>query len=226
VIAEIQARGRTPVVVGGTGLYFTALTEGLAEIPAVPTDVRAATAAEYEAMGEATFRARLAKQDPDAADRISPGDQQRLARAWEVFAATGVALSDWQARTSPLLPESGWTGVVIDPPRDGLYARCDARLEAMVAAGALAEVEALMARDLAPELPAMKAVGVRELAEHLAGRAPLEAALAGAQRETRRYAKRQTTWARGRMQGWARIDSLDPEDQWRQLLALNPALTP
>jgi tRNA dimethylallyltransferase len=225
VIADIHARGRDAVVVGGTGLYFHALTEGLAEIPAVSADVRRAVAAEYETLGEAAFRARLAKADPEAAARISPGDRQRLARAWEVYVATGVSLTQHQASAAGALPARSWSAVALDPPRPALYARCDARLARMIADGALDEVGALMARNLDPDLPAMKAVGVRELAAHLRGEATLEAALAAAQQETRRYAKRQATWMRGRMADWPRITALDPRDQWRQFLALNPALT-
>jgi len=193
IIADIQARGRDAVVVGGTGLYFRALTVGLAEIPPVPPFVRRASEADYERMGEAPFRDRLAKADPAAANRIAPGE---------------------------------WTAAALEPPRDVLYARCDARLAAMVEAGALEEVHALIGRGLDPELPAMKAVGVREFAAHLAGATTLEAAVAAAQQETRRYAKRQMTWMRGQMGDWSRVDALDPDHQWRQFLALNPVLTP
>ncbi|MET0293524.1 MAG: tRNA (adenosine(37)-N6)-dimethylallyltransferase MiaA [Phenylobacterium sp.] len=224
-LSEIAARRRPAVVVGGTGLYFTALTEGIAEIPPVPPAVRARASAEFADLGEAAFRDRLRAHDPAAASRIAPGDRQRLVRAWEVFAATGKALSDWQADTRPPLAADDWTAVALDPPREALYARCDARLEAMVASGAVEEVRALLARRLDPGLPAMKAVGVRELAEHLAGQAPLVDALAAAQLQTRHYAKRQATWMRGRMTGWPRITALDPDEQWRQLLALHPALT-
>ena len=111
------------------------------------------------------------------------------------------------------------------PGAEALFARCDARLEAMVRGGALDEVAALAARGLAPDLPAMKAVGYRELAAVLASEVPLSAGLQNAQRETRRYAKRQATWLRGQMADWPRIDALDPESQWRQFLALHPALT-
>lgn len=224
-IADIGARGRDAVVVGGTGLYFRALTQGLAEIPAIAADLRRTTAAEFEALGEDAFRARLAGVDAAAADRIAAGDRQRLSRAWEVYAATGVSLTDHQASAAGALPAGSWTAVAIDPPRAPLYARCDARLEQMVAEGALDEVRALMARDLDPDLPAMKAVGVRELAAHLRGETRLEAALAAAQQETRRYAKRQTTWMRGQMADWPRLSGLDPRDHWRQFLALNPGLT-
>jgi tRNA dimethylallyltransferase len=225
VIGEIGARGRDAVVVGGTGLYFRALTHGLAEIPAVAADVRRAAGVEFEALGEDAFRARLARADPAAAARIAPGDRQRLARAWEVFVATGTSLTDHQARAEGALPAGSWTAVALDPPRAALYARCDARLMGMVEHGALDEVRALMARNLDADLPAMKAVGVRELAAHLRGEATLEAALAAAQQETRRYAKRQTTWMRGQMTDWPRLTGLDPRDHWRQFLALHPALT-
>ncbi|MBX3483812.1 tRNA (adenosine(37)-N6)-dimethylallyltransferase MiaA [Phenylobacterium sp.] len=218
----IAARGRDAIVVGGTGLYFRALTQGLAEMPSIAADLRRATGAEFEAMGEDAFRARLAKADPAAAARIAPGDRQRLIRAWEVYAATGTPLTDWQATGRPALAPGSFTALALEPPRADLYARCDARLHAMIAAGALDEVRALMARSLDPNLPAMKAVGVRELAAHLAGETSLEAAVAAAQQETRRYAKRQATWMRGQMGDWPRITASDPRDQWRQFLALNP----
>jgi tRNA dimethylallyltransferase len=225
VLAGIAARGRDAVVVGGTGLYFRALTHGLAEIPQVAADVRRAAGVEYEALGEEAFRARLAKADPAAAARIAPGDRQRLARAWEVYVATGTSLTDHQARAEGALPADSWRALAIDPPRAALYNRCDARLVAMIEHGALDEVRRLIARNLDPDLPAMKAVGVRELAAHLRGEATLEAALTAAQQETRRYAKRQATWMRGQMPDWPRLSGLDPRDHWRQFLALNPGLT-
>lgn len=225
VIADIRSRGRDAVVVGGTGLYLRALTQGLADVPEIPAGVREAAAAEFETMGEEDFRARLAAADPAAAARIAPGDRQRLARAWEVFAATGTSLTDHQASAAGALPAGSWTAAALEPPREALYARCDARLERMIAEGALGEVAALMARGLDPALPAMKAVGVRELAAHLRGETDLPTAVAAAQQETRRYAKRQMTWMRGQMGSWPRIDAADARDQWRQLLALEPALT-
>lgn len=225
-LSAIAARGRDAVVVGGTGLYFSALTRGLAEIPPAPAAVRAETGARYDALGEAAFREALAAVDPAAAARIAPGDRQRLCRAWEVYAATGRALTDYQASAEGALPAGSWTGVALEPPRDALYARCDARLVQMVDEGALDEVRDLAARNLDPALPAMKAVGVRELAAHLRGELSLDGAIAAAQQETRRYAKRQMTWLRGQMSDWPRLDAADAELQWRQFLALNPALTP
>ena len=225
LVDEITGRGRPVVVVGGTGLYFRALTHGLAEVPDTPAEVRKAVAAEFESLGEATFRQRLAKADPAAEARISPADRQRLTRAWEVYAATGTSLSDWQARTDPALAPGSWSAVALDPPRPALFARCDARLETMVAQGALDEVAVLAGRELDPALPAMKAVGYRELAAVVRGEVPLSEGLEKAQQETRRYAKRQATWMRGQMADWPRIDAAEPDAQWRQFIALHPALT-
>lgn len=213
---------RPAVVVGGTGLYFKALTDGLAEIPAIPTAVRE----QIESLDEVVLRRALTDCDPQAESRISPGDLQRLRRAYEVFVATGRSLTEWQGEVSGALAPGSYSAVTLAPPREALYARCDARLLAMLDQGVLAEVEALLARNLSPALPALKAVGYREFAAHLRGEIPLEAALSAAQMETRRYAKRQMTWMRGQMADWARIETLDPEAQWRQFLALNPGLTP
>lgn len=213
------------IVVGGTGLYFKALTEGLAEIPAIPSDVREASQQLYDQLGEPAFREGLAAVDPAAAGRIGPGDRQRLCRAWEVHAATGVSLTTWQARTDSSLDDGSWQGVLLEPPRHSLYGRCDARLEAMLEDGVLDEVAALTARGLDPSLPIMKAVGYREFAAHLAGNLTRDEALEAAQQETRRYAKRQTTWARGQMADWPRLTGISTQEQWGQFLALNPALT-
>lgn len=226
VLDEITARGRPAIVVGGTGLYFRALTRGLAEIPQVPAEVRLQAQADYDMMGESSFRGRLGAYDSAAALRIAPGDRQRLVRAWEVFAATETPLSDWQSTGEPALSSGTWGAVALEPPRAALYARCDARLGGMVEAGALEEVEALAARNLDPALPILKAVGVREFAAHLRGETTLPQALAAAQQETRRYAKRQSTWMRGQMSDWPRLTEIDADGQWRQFLALNPALTP
>jgi tRNA dimethylallyltransferase len=222
---DIARWRRVAIVVGGTGLYFRALTHGLAQIPPVPREVVQQLEAQIGAAGELALRPRLARLDPEAELRIERGDIQRLLRAVSVAEHTGRSLTAWQADTQGTLAPGSWRSVVLEPPREALYARCDARLERMIEAGALDEVRALMARNLDPALPAMKAVGVRELAEHLAGRLPLTEALARAQQETRRYAKRQMTWFRNQTPDWPRIDATDAEAQWRQFLALNPALT-
>lgn len=226
VISDILARGRTPVVVGGTGLYFKALTEGLADVPPTPAAVRQSVTAMYDTLGEDRFRALLASADPDAARRIAAADRQRLQRAMEVLEATGRPLSAWQADTAPALEPDAWRAVAIVPDRAELYARCDDRFDAMLAGGALGEVRALLDKGLDASLPVMKAVGVRELAAHLAGGITLAQAADLARQETRRYAKRQLTWLRNQTPDWPRITETGPEAAWGQFLALDPALTP
>jgi tRNA dimethylallyltransferase len=211
VLAEIEGRGRPAVVVGGTGLYFRALTRGLAETPDIPPEARAAADDLWTRDGEAAVRAALKAGDPEGEARIERGDRQRLVRALSVLTATGRPLGAWQADTAPLLAPGAWRGLVVEPDRAILYARCDARLESMLAEGALEEVRALIARDLDPALPAMKALGVREFAAHLQGRLSLQDALAAAQQSTRNYAKRQLTWFRNQTPDWPRVDALDAE---------------
>jgi tRNA dimethylallyltransferase len=215
-IGAIAARGRPAIVVGGTGLYFRALTVGLAAIPPVPAPVREGVRADYERSGEAAFRERLAGVDPAAEARIAPGDRQRLTRAAEVFEASGRALTDWQAATSPALAPDAWRGIVLTLARDQLYRRIEARLEAMVAAGALAEVERLLARSLDPALPAMKALGIASFARQLTGQLGPAEALAEAKAETRRYAKRQITWFNRQCPDWPRAEA-DTDDVVRAL---------
>jgi tRNA dimethylallyltransferase len=174
-------------------------------------------AAEAGAAGELALRPRLARLDPEAEARIARGDLQRLLRALAVAEHTGRPLSAWQADTRATLAPGDWRGVVLEPPREALYAACDARLAAMFEAGAVEEVAALAARGLDPALPAMKAVGVREILAHLEGRLSRGEALARAQQETRRYAKRQLTWLRNQTPDWPRIAASDPDEQWRGL---------
>ncbi|HUH09049.1 MAG TPA: tRNA (adenosine(37)-N6)-dimethylallyltransferase MiaA [Brevundimonas sp.] len=205
LLDELKAQGRPALLVGGTGLYFNALTRGLADIPAVPDTVRDAVQADYDLEGEAAFRRRLAEVDPTAAAAITPGDRQRLIRALAVTQATGRSLSDWKADTRPLLAPGSYDALVVEPPRDRLYANCDARVSLMIEHGALDEVRALLARNLDPALPAMKAVGVPELAAHLTGATSLDQAVAAIRLSTRHYAKRQLTWFRNQTSDWARL---------------------
>ena len=205
-LADIAARGRTAIVVGGTGLYFRALTHGLADIPPVSETQREVSALLYAAQGEPEFRDVLAALDPEAEARIEIGDRQRLLRAHAVAIATGKSLTAWQTDTKPVLAEGTWRGVVMDVPRAQLYDRCDARFGLMVEHGALDEVRAMEARGLDPSLPALKAVGYRELAAHLQGEMLLDEALDAARQETRRYAKRQLTWFRNQTPDWERIN--------------------
>lgn len=206
-IAAAHGAGRLPVVVGGTGLYLTALTEGLAAIPAVPDEVRAGLRLRLRRDGLAALAGELARRDPEMAARLPAGDRQRILRALEVLEATGESLALWQRRRGLPGLSMPWCGVVLDLPRATLYRRCDARFDAMLAAGALAEVEATMTED--PELPAMKALGVPELRRYLRGESDRSAAVAAAQGATRRYAKRQQTWLRRKMISWNWIQEQD-----------------
>ncbi len=204
MLVELRAEGQPALIVGGTGLYFTALTKGLADIPDIPIEAREEAGALYDTEGEAAFRLRLTAFDPPAAAAIAPGDRQRLTRAWAVARATDKSLSDWQASTKPLLEPRTYERIVVEPDRAALYANCDARVAVMVEQGALDEVKALAARGLDPVLPAMKAVGVREFARHLAGEIPLETAIDQVRQATRNYAKRQLTWFRNQTPDWPR----------------------
>ncbi|MFQ6018948.1 MAG: tRNA (adenosine(37)-N6)-dimethylallyltransferase MiaA [Kiloniellaceae bacterium] len=204
-IAACHAAGKLPLVVGGTGLYLRALEKGLARVPEVPRKIRDAARALHRKLGAAGFQAALAQRDPVMAARLEPGDTQRLIRAWEVLDATGRSLAAWQAGgTGTAGEDSGpapyrFLRLVCLPPREALYAACNARVLGMIERGALDELRALLALDLDPELPVMKALGVAELSRHLAGDCSLEHAIARAQQATRRYAKRQMTWLRTQM---------------------------
>ena len=206
VLSEAAAAGALPILVGGTGLYFKALTEGIADIPPVPEEVRSALAARLKREGAAALHEELAAADAMTAAAVRPNDPQRILRALEVLTATGAPLSEWRRRASPpLLPLAQAARFVLAPERATLYARIDARFDEMISAGALDEVAALVRQELDPALPVMKATGVRELAAHLAGETSLEEAAARAKQETRRYAKRQWTWARHQMADWERV---------------------
>ncbi len=201
-IAAVQAAGRLPIVTGGTGLYLKALVEGLAPIPAVPAAVLAETQALHARLGGAAFLAELAGIDADGAGRLDPGDSQRLIRTYAVAKATGTPLSEWQRQPLEENPIAGrFATIVLMPPRAEMYAAIDARFEGMITAGALDEVRALDRLGLDPALPAMKAVGVRELRGHLRGEGDLEAAVEAAKRASRNYAKRQCTWLRHQVTG-------------------------
>ena len=197
-IKAAHAAGRLPIVVGGTGLYLRALQHGLAAIPPIPPPIRAEAADLHRALGGAAFRERLAALDPAAASRLPAGDRQRLVRAFEVVRATGVPIGEWQAGRAMPAPYR-FASILMMPPRQALYAACDARFREMIARGALDEVAALGRRGLDPQLPLMKALGIPDLLRHARGEVALDEAIRLAQRATRRYAKRQTTWFRHQM---------------------------
>lgn len=201
-IDAARAEGRRAIVVGGTGLYLKALIDGIDEIPSVPASVRTALEVRYDAEGGEAFKAALAREDPGTAGRLPPGDRQRLVRAAAVLEVTGKPLGHWHGRADDRgQPGPRTQAFVLLPPREGLYAACDARFAAMVGKGVVDEARAFLARGLDPDLPLMKAVGLRELGRHIAGEIPLEVAVEAASRATRRYAKRQYTWFRHQMPG-------------------------
>lgn len=199
-LAEIGAAreaGRLPVVCGGTGFYLMALVDGLSPIPDIDDEIRGQVHRKFANCPPETMHRALAAVDPEAAARIPLGDRQRILRALEVHTATGRSLSSWQ-KEPKIPPPAGYRFHVITllPPREALYAACDRRFEAMVAAGALDEVRRLAELDLDTALPAMRAVGVPELLRYIRGERDLETAVAAAQQATRNYAKRQITWLR------------------------------
>lgn len=194
--------GQRLVIVGGTGLYFSALTEGLAEIPPTPDHVRAEADRRRAAEGHAAL---LAELDPETTERIDVRNPMRVQRAWEVLTTTGRGLASWQDDTGPaLLPLSDCDPIVLDADRDWLNDRIDRRFDIMMEQGALQEVrDNLDVWD--PALPSMKAIGAPELIAHLRGEMDLETAVAAAKTASRQYAKRQRTWFRSRMKSWTRI---------------------
>lgn len=206
---EVLGKGRPAIFVGGTGLYFRALTEGLAPMPAIPPAVRERWRQRLADEGGPALHRLLCERDPAAARRIGVEDGQRIVRALEVHEASGRPISAWQAeRTRPLVDAGSAEKIVFEPDRAILAERIEARFDRMLEEGALDEVRALERLGLSPEMPAMKAIGVPELSDYLAGRISLAEAVARATAATRQYAKRQTTWFRHQLgAGWRRVRS-------------------
>ena len=205
VLAEARAQCRLAIFVGGSGLYFKALTRGLSAVPPTPVAIREDVRARLERVGVEALHAELAQRDPVSAERLKPRDRTRVARALEVVEATGRSLTDWHRDgLPPLLPQGQFRALFLGPDREQLYARIDSRFEAMLLSGALEEVAALAARRLDPLLPAMKAHGVPALIRYLEGEITLEEAAEIGRADTRHYAKRQFTWFRHQL----------PEFEW------------
>lgn len=214
-IAAAHEAGNVPILVGGTGLYFRTLLSGIAPVPEIDPEIRETV----RAMPVAEAHAALARLDPETAARLNPADTTRVARALEVVRATGRTLADWQqARAGGIADDIALAPLVLLPPRDWLRDRCDARLVRMFGQGAIDEVEALLARRLDPDLPAMRAIGVPQIASHLRGEIGRAEALERAQAATRQYAKRQYTWFRHQPPAdWARHIELLNNDSINQL---------
>jgi tRNA dimethylallyltransferase len=221
-LAGAAAMDRLPVVVGGTGLYFKLLTGGLAAVPPIPEEVRAAVRSRLAAEGAPALHNELVRRDPESAARLHPGDRTRIVRALEVLQATGRSLPEWQqANMPPILDPWSCTKVFLTPERAELRRRIDARFDAMLAAGALEEVRALAGRNLDPLLPAMKAHGVPWFMRHLRGEIGIDAATVQAKADTRRYAKRQFTWFRNQLPDWPWLAPDEAERALRQPLSVS-----
>jgi tRNA dimethylallyltransferase len=220
-IADIHARGRTPILVGGTGLYLRTLLDGIAPVPAIDSEVRAR-------VRQATLeenRAKLCALDPEAAGRLNPRDTTRINRALEVILSTGRTIGEWQKqREGGIGADVELRPLLLLPPRKWLYARCDERFAHMIDQGAVTEVEALLARELSPNLPVVRAIGVAELSRYLSGETSLDDAITCGQQATRRYAKRQYTWfAHQPPAEWPRFqEALDVERLGEALALVEP----
>ncbi len=220
-IKEVHGRGHAAILVGGTGLYFEALTKGLAAIPAIDKAARMQAQNLLEEGGVDALRAALSQIDPEAAQRILGDDRQRLLRALEVYYQTGRALSTFHKNTSAPLAADMWRGLVLCPPREALYERINRRFEHMLAQGALAEAKTMMERDLDRDLPAMKALGLLPLIGYIGGEITRDEACELAKRDSRRYAKRQYTWARGRLGDWPQSTQKNTGQHYQNALSLD-----
>jgi tRNA dimethylallyltransferase len=209
-IAQAHAQARLPILVGGTGLYIRTLIDGIAPVPEIDPDIRST----IRAMPVARAHAALAHEDPEAAARLAPADTSRVARALEVVRSTGRPLRQWQAqKTGGIGGRIALAPLLLLPDRHWLMARCDARFEAMIAGGAMAEVAALLARALPGDAPVMRAIGVRAIADHIAGHIDVATMADRAKTDTRRYAKRQYTWfAHQPPHDWARATETEYDD--------------
>jgi tRNA dimethylallyltransferase len=202
-----SAAGQRAIIVGGTGLYFKALLEGLSPVPAIPADIRSHWRDEATRLSALELHAKLAEFDSVMAERIEASDRQRVTRALEVFDATGISLDTWQKTPGQsILGDAPLVQLVVRRPRWDLHARCDGRFDDLIAHGALDEVATLLAKGIDPDYPVMRALGVKPLANHLAEKLSLETAVDQAKAETRQYVKRQETWLSRNMMAWTPVD--------------------
>ena len=207
-VQDARAKGLRPILVGGTGLYFKAVLEGLSPVPPVDESVRAHWRRQAEKLGAQALHAELSARDSDMARRLNPADTQRIVRALEVLESSGLSLGHWQSQPGvPVIAGEDCVKLVMLPDRATLHARADARFERMVAEGALAEASQLAALQLDAELPAMRAIGVAPMIAAVRGSLPVEAAVEQAQAETRQYIKRQETWLRRNMIAWNNVST-------------------
>jgi tRNA dimethylallyltransferase len=216
-LEDAKGKGLRPIIVGGTGLYFKALLEGLSPIPSVDDSVRAHWRGEAERLGAVALHAVLVERDPEMARRLAATDTQRIVRALEILESSGRSLGYWQSQSgTPVIAESECVKLLVSRPRADLHARADARFEAMVARGGFEEAKALAALGLDPALPAMRALGVAPLIAAARGEIALDAAIVQGKAETRQFIKRQETWSKRYMIAWIGINT-----QLMQNIAIN-----
>ncbi|KQV34574.1 MULTISPECIES: tRNA (adenosine(37)-N6)-dimethylallyltransferase MiaA [unclassified Rhizobium] len=210
LVEQLRGEGRLPVFVGGTGLYFKALTGGLSEMPEIPAELREVLRLRLKDEGAEVLHAELAMRDPETAAALKPADGQRIVRALEVVAATGQSIRHFQTGRGPVVIDAERAmKIVVQPERDVLRARIDRRFGVMLETGAVEEVKALLAQDLPPEMPAMKAIGVSQIAAMLRGEMSRDEVIERGSAATRQYAKRQMTWFRNQLdKSWERVDPL------------------
>ncbi len=207
-IDKVRQEGKLPVIIGGTGLYFRALTGGLSDMPAIADAIRQKWRSRLAEEGAPALHAQLASIDPSAANSLRPGDGQRIVRALEVMEASGRSIREFQtAKGRAIIDEADARKIIVLPDRAVLHERINRRFAAMLKGGAVDEVENLLAQKLAPEMPVMKAIGVAQIAQMLAGNLSKDEVIAKASAATRQYAKRQMTWFRNQMtEQWERLN--------------------
>jgi tRNA dimethylallyltransferase len=220
VLFQTRAAGQRPIFVGGTGLYFKALLEGLSPVPEIDADVRSHWRAEAQRMGALALHGVLAEQDPAMAARLRPSDPQRVTRALEVLHSTGRSLAYWQSLPGEPVITGATTRLVIRPDKAELRARCEARFDQMMAQGALDEVRQLGGLHLDPALPVLGALGVAPLQAHLRADRDLPAAVAQAKLDTWHYVKRQFTWLKRNMMSWNEVQTSDFERNERSIMRI------
>lgn len=220
-VGEARERGSIPIIVGGTGLYFMALTRGLSPVPPIPDHIRRYWRQAGLELSAAELHQELCRRDPLTAGRLRESDRQRIVRALEVIEATGTPLAHWQEKPgTPMFAPEDFLGLVVDLPRAELYARAEARFERMIAEGALEEAAAVRAMQLDDSLPATRALGLAPLMAHLDGRMSLEEASGVARRDTRHYIRRQLTWLRRNMIAWKWLKTQEMEEITRSGFSL------
>lgn len=213
-INKIRADGKTPIIVGGTGMYIKRLIDGVAYVPEIPSEIRKKAAELLKEMGNADFHSMLKEKDPEMGERLKPGDTQRMLRAWEVLHETGKSIAEWQKKPHrKFFDKEDFVGFFINPPREELYKRCDARFLKMLEVGAMDEAKKLSDMNLPKNLTGMKALGVPELISYINVEISLDEAIKKAQQSTRNYAKRQVTWFKNQMKDFREIKDYNEKTQ-------------